>query len=99
MNDLSYNHTNIHIKIDIIIIITIIAEQQSFISTVYLGYNGHKYSGQSAGWGNDLKKNTYQYHVSYFDLASHMRQDQNTIHDNLIQYLHRLTSKTNNSRL
>ena len=28
-----------------------------------------------SGWDDDLKMNTYQYHVSYFEFASHMRQD------------------------
>ena len=46
-----------------------------------------------------MKTNTQQYDESYFDLASQMRQDQNTTHNKLMKNLHRLTSKANNSHL
>ena len=49
-----------------------------------------------SGRGNGMKMNTFQYHVTYCHLASHMRQDDNTLHDNLMQNLHMLTSKANN---
>ena len=47
----------------------------------------------SAGRGNDVKINTLQYSITIYDLASATRQDENTIHDKLMQNSHRLTSK------
>ena len=43
--------------------------------------------------------NPYPYDVLYSHLASHMRQDENMMHDNLMQNSDRLTSKANNSHL
>ena len=51
------------------------------------------------GWGNDLKMNTLQYNITTCDLASAMRQDENTIQNTLLQDSHRLTSKANISCL
>ena len=42
-----------------------------------------------------MKINTLQYNISVFDLASAMRQDENTIHDKLMQNSDRVTSKAN----
>ena len=51
----------------------------------------------SSGWGNDLKMNTLQYHISLQDIDSHVRQDENTIQNKPMQNFRRLTSRANYS--
>ena len=52
-----------------------------------------------SGRGNGMKINMLQYDITMQDLASAMRQDENTIQNKLMQNFHRLTSKANSSCL